>query len=233
MPPAILYGPDAAFPPDVSDTEAIWANGWRFWAGYVGGPRVLGGSGPLGQPGRRSAYDRAAFVRLQNAGFLLAPPFYVGRTSPYDPPEAFSYERGLADGDDANELMGLCGFNEDQPLTLDAEYGDYQNEPQGFKEYLRGFVERCNQVGHKVLCYSDLYTLDAILDGFQVDGKWGAAYGRNTLDRFNPLTSPPPAPPRFDPALPPPWTFWQFAPGSRYDVNSASPSAPFALCTPA
>jgi hypothetical protein len=227
----LSYGCDSAAPPSVADLLAIYANGWRDWYPYLGGPRCFFSSNGvgLGSPGR-AGFSNGTMMLIQNHGFLLRPPIYVGRTSPYDPPEAFTYEQGLADGDDANWLMGGAGFNETQPMCLDAEYGDWQNEPTEFMNYLGGFVERANQIGHQVMLYSDMATLDAIPDdGSMVDFKWGAAYGKRPTDAYDPITHRPPFG-MYNPGTPPPWQAWQFARGSTYDVDSAISTCPYALC---
>lgn len=204
------YGIDSAYPPSRSVATRIFANGWRWSICYVGGPRAV------------HAWDNASVGVVASAGFLFLPT-YVGRTRPYDPTSAFNYAQGKRDGAEATVLTGACGFNEPTILCLDAEYGDYQDNPAGFIEYTRGWVEVVNSAGHPAGVYSDTQTLSHLEQGTQVDFKWGADTGRRALNYINPVTSGPPVG-RFDPASPPPWDAWQFAFGSSYDVDSATDS---------
>lgn len=215
----MLYGVDCTRPPTTVDAWRIWAKGWRWMAAYIGGPRAASG---------HHGWPNADVGRLAAVGFVFLP-IYVGRTHPYDPPSAFTYLQGLADGDDANVLTGACGFDSDTPLALDAEAGDYQNAP-GFGEYLRGFGERVNAAGHKLCLYSDTQTLGAFGNDL-VDLKWGADIGRRPLNYINPLTQGPPVG-KFDPSVPPPWSYWQWCFGSTFDCSSAADDAPFAHYTP-
>lgn len=214
----MLYGVDCARPPAVYQARRIWANGWRWMAVYVGGPRAAAG---------HHGWPNAAVGALAQIGFTFMP-IYVGRTHPYDPPSAFTYRQGLADGDEANVLTGACGFDSGTPLALDAEAGDYQNAP-GFGEYLRGFGERVNGAGHQLCLYSDTQTLNAFGPDL-VDRKWGADTGRRPLNYIDPLTTAPPIG-KFDPSLPPPWSYWQWCFGSQFDCNSAVDDAPLATYT--
>lgn len=213
----MIYGVDCISPPSHSQAVAIWNKGWRFMGCYIGGPRAAAG---------HSGWPNASVHVIADIGFLFIP-IYVGRTIPYDPPSAFSYQQGLADGDDANVRTGACGFDSTTLLALDAEYGDYQNAP-GFSEYVRGFGERVNAAGHKLCLYSDTETLNNF-DGSLVDLKWGAAYASRAFTQTPPTG-------RFDPGSPPPWNCWQYADGGTIggvsvDLNSASGDFPFAQYT--
>lgn len=214
----MIYGVDSTSPPTVAQAQRIWDNGWRWSIVYVGGPRAAAG---------HHGWPNATVGALAKIGFKFLP-VYVGRTHPYDPPSAFTYLQGLADGDEANVLTGACGFDSDTPLTLDAEAGDYQNAP-GFSEYLRGFGERVNAAGHQLCLYSDTQTLNAFGSDL-VDLKWGADTGRRRLNYLDPVTQKPPIS-QFDPSVPPPWNAWQFAFGSTFDLNSAADDFPLASYT--
>lgn len=213
----MLYGLDTAYAPTLSAAKTMYANGWRWFGGYIGGPRAS------------HAWTHADFARLASAGFVFAP-IYVGRTSPYDSPSAFNSVQGIKDAREATILTGACGFNESTPLVLDAEYGDWQNEPANFRDYLLGFASIVNGAGHQLVLYSDMETLNQFGPDV-VDFKWGAAYQRNAFSQKPPVG-------RWDPTLPPPWDCWQFdgsggtIAGVSVDLNSARDDFPFAHFTP-
>lgn len=213
----MIYGLDMTSPPTPAAAATMWHNGWRWLCCYIGGPRAAAG---------HHGWSNGAVRTLAGQGFVFLPT-YVGRTWPYDQAAAFTYAQGLLDGDDANVLTGACGFDETTPLCLDAEAGDFQNAP-GFGEYVRGFAERVNAAGHKLCLYSDTETLNAF-DSSIVDLKWGAAWSTRVLGTKPPLG-------RYNPATPPPWTYWQFGggmiAGMSVDMDSATDDAPFARYTP-
>jgi glycoside hydrolase-like protein len=215
----LRYFLDAAYPPTTAAARRQFALGWTAYGGYVGGPRAA------------NVWSHAAFERLADIGFTFVP-IYVGRTSPYDRPGAFNYDQGKEDGTDACVQTGACGFNETTILCLDAEYGDYQNEPEGFAAYLTGWVEVVNGAGHPAVLYSDPRTIDILGVPELVDWTWGADYVTNGR-RYS---SPPDG--QFDPAIPPAWHAWQFADngligGAACDLNSATDDFPFASFQPA
>src|SRR6266851_3948888 len=203
----MIYGLDSAFPPSVTGARLMYSNGWRFYGGYIGGPR---------------AYNRwlnSDFGQLALIGFKFLP-IFVGRNRPWD--TVFNYDAGIADGDAANNLAGGCGFNETQPLVLDVEYGTWDG--QAVTDYCDGWCNRVHMPGHTTILYSDPATIAAI--GSHFDYTWGADYV--TSVRYG---SPPAG--QFDPSTPPPWDVWQFDDngaigGSTVDLNSARDDFPFA-----
>lgn len=214
----MLYGLDCLNPPTSAQGNEMWRLGWRFLGMYTGGPRAAAG---------HHGWPNESVGRLADLGFRFLP-IYVGRTFPYDGVADFTYEQGLADGDDSNILAGAAGFNAAQVVVLDAEYGDWQNEPASFGEYLRGFVERSNGAGHPVCLYSDPETLNQYGNDM-IDFKWGAAWQRGPFSTVPPYG-------RWDPALPPPWDAWQFGGGTvagvSVDLNSLRDDFPLAEYTP-
>lgn len=209
----MIYGLDAAYPPSAVAAKTMFGYGWRFFGGYIGGPRAT------------HAWTHGDFERLASVGFSFIP-IYVGRTAPYDGPGEFTHNQGVADGTEATILTGACGFNESTILCLDAEYGDWQNEPAAFDEYLKAFVAVVNGAGHQVMLYSDMETL-AQFDSSIVDFKWGSAWQRNAFSTRPPIG-------RYDPKSPPPWDVWQYyggngsIAGNSVDLNSARDDFPFA-----
>lgn len=211
----MLYGLDSAYAPSTAAARRLFSLGWRFYCGYVGGPRAT------------HAWSHDDFARLAGEGFVFLP-IYVGRTVHYDPISAFTFDQGVKDGDEANVLTGACGFDSTTPLCLDAEYGDWQTAP-GFSEYVRGFGQQVNGAGHKLVLYSDTETLNNFGSDL-VDLKWGAAYSSRAVTQKPPYG-------RFDPASPPPWDMWQYGTGTvastSVDLDSAVDDFPFAQFTPA
>lgn len=208
----MLYGCDSAFAPSADQAAQIYALGWRFWCGYLGGPRAT------------HAWAPADFRTVADAGFSLLPPLYVGRTAPWDTADAFTAANGEADAADALRLMDACGFAAEAPVGLDAEYADWHTYPGPFDTYLRAFCAAINAAGRKVCVYSDTETLGQygpeVIDLF-----WGASWQPGAFTQQPPLGS-------WNPQLPPPWDAWQYAGGTlagvSVDVSSAVDAFPFA-----
>jgi Domain of unknown function (DUF1906) len=205
------YGLDMLTPPTPQQAQAMRQLGWSWCAVYVGGPRAAAHSAWQEQNGRFPVKDIAGAF----GGFL---PIYVGKNAPWDVAESFSYDAGLADGDEANGLTGACGFNSTTPLCLDVEYGTWQANPTGVEDYIRGWVERVNGAGHRAGLYSDIETLNHYVHRPDLmDFLWGAAWVRGS---FNAAPTG-----GFDPqSPPPPWDAWQFGSstiaGISVDCNS-------------
>jgi Domain of unknown function (DUF1906) len=138
-----------------------------------------------------------------------------------------TYEQGKLDGADATVLTGACGFDRPTLLGLDLESGNYEHDPQGAEEYVRGWVEVVNGAGHKALLYSNAMTAHFLGVPTLVDLTWvadpvvaGANYQQAPQGQFDPSS---------DPA----WDAWQFGfdgqiGGVSVDVNSARDDFPFA-----
>jgi Domain of unknown function (DUF1906) len=216
----VIYGLDMVSAPTEAQAATMFELGWRFLGCYVGGPRAAAG---------HHGWPNAAVGVLANVGFSFLP-IYVGRNHPWDDFSAFTFQQGVLDGDEANSLTGACGFDSDTPLCLDLEYGTYQSDPQGARQYLRGWVQQVNAAGHKACLYSDLETLGRLGTPDLVDLLWGAAWVREAFTLQPPLG-------RFDPTTPPPWNAWQYAGGTiagvSVDCNSATDDFPFAQYQPA
>lgn len=213
------YFLDAAYAPSTAAARRQFSLGWTAYGGYIGGPRAT------------NAWSHSDFERLAAIGFTFVP-LYVGRTSPYDSPSAFTHEQGIIDGTEACVQTGACGFNETTILCLDAEYGDWQNEPKQFEDYLRAWVSVVNGAGHPAVLYSDPRTIDILGVPELVDRTWGADYVTNGR-RYNAAPVG-----QFDPSIPPAWHAWQWADngligGAACDLNSATDDFPFAEFTPA
>jgi hypothetical protein len=214
----MLYGLDCSYAPNDAQARQMFRLGWRVFGGYIGGPRAA------------HAWSHDDFARLAAVGFGFVP-YYVGRTSPYDQPSAFTYDQGMIDGTDMTIQAGACGFNETQPLTLDAEYGDWQNEPGPFTDYLRGLVSVVNGAGHPCLLYSDPRTISVLGTPDLVDGTIAASYVVDGRKYQRPPWG------YFDPTTPPAWSGWQFADngliaGVTVDLNSFMDGFPTATFTP-
>lgn len=211
----MIYGLDAAYAPSVATARRLWTDGWRFFGGYLGGPRAAHG------------WSNADFGRLASIGFRFIP-IFVGRNLPWDTTAAFTYDQGIADGDAANNLAGSCGFDENQALCLDVEANPGMGSlGQALLDYCDGWCARVHDAGHKTIVYSSASILAQIQDHF--DYRWGAEWVGNA-GRYS---TPPWG--LFDPSEPPPWQFWQFADNAynnNFDANSASDDAPLATYTP-
>src|SRR5262249_60659056 len=107
----MIYGLDAAYPPSLAQARSQYRLGWRFHAGYIGGPRAT------------NAWSNADFGRLASVGFSFLP-IYVAATYPWDDTSGLDWQMGFDAGVEADGKMGECGFNETQICVLDAEYGD-------------------------------------------------------------------------------------------------------------
>src|SRR5438105_3699805 len=124
------YGLDVLNPPTREWSFMATELGWKWLNVYVGGPRASARTSWHQIDGvRHPVRDIAAVWR----GFL---PTYVGRNFPWDSADAFTYEQGLIDGDDANENTGACGFDSWTPLCLDIEYGTWQNYGDAVTQYV-------------------------------------------------------------------------------------------------
>lgn len=214
------YGLDMLTPPTPQQAQAMRQLGWSWCAAYVGGPRAAAHA-----TWQENASDQLFPVRTIAAVFDGFLPIYVGKNAPWDAPESFTYESGLADGDDATILTGRCGFDSPTPLCLDVEYGTWQANPTGVEEYIRGWVERVNGAGHRAGLYSDIETLNHYEHRPDlIDFLWGAAWVRGS---FNAAPAG-----GFDPQVPPPWDAWQFGGGTiagvSVDCNSMIDAFPLA-----
>lgn len=181
--------------------------GWTWLNVYVGGPRAASGRRWRQRDG--VSYPVGDIADIFD-GFL---PTYVGRNYPWDGPDAFSYDQGLLDGEDANECTGACGFDRPTPLTLDLEYGCWQHYGHRVVDYVQGWIERVNQAGHPGGVYSDIDTLNHLPIGELVDYKWGAAWVRGAFTNS-------PRAGTFNPQSPPPWDAWQYGGGMLLDVSA-------------
>lgn len=228
------YGLDSAGPPSVNGARVMYSNGWRFYGGYVGGPRCsfTRGAIPLGDP-YRTGWENQDFGRLAPIGFLFLP-IYVGRNvgdnpaNPWDGPEMFTIDQGITDADASNTLLGACGFDGNQIAVLDAEYGTWQTMGQAALDYFDGWCMRTHDAGHPTVLYSDPTTVANA--GSHFDLTWVADYV--TVQRY---LRPPTG--QFDPSTPPPWDAWQFDDngyigGTYVDMSSARDDFPFAAYTP-
>ena len=206
------YGVDCLYPPMPEQAVRMRNLGWTWLAVYVGGPRAAA----------HSAWQEVDQLRYPVRdlaphfdGFL---PIYVGKNAPWDRPEAFTYDTGLQDGQDADDLALACGFAANTPLALDLEYGTWQAARDAVHEYVRGWVEAVNRAGHPAGLYSDMETLDQYQNRPDlIDFLWGAAWIRGGFTNSCPAG-------RFDPSSPPPWQVWQYAGGNiagvQVDTNS-------------
>lgn len=210
------YGLDAAYPPTLSQARQQFKLGWRFYGGYLGGPRAVHG------------WSNADFGRLASAGFVFLP-IYVGATAPYDVVSRLTWDRGFQDGLEADDLMGRCGFNEFQIAVLDAEYGDWQQGGQAYTDYADGWCAALHDAGHPTVLYSDPRTIEAI--GSHFDHTWAASYWTSGRQYQRPPAG------QYDPSLPPATDGWQFADlgyiaGMTVDLSSFVDDFPFATYTP-
>lgn len=211
----MIYGLDAAYAPTTATARILWGRGWRWFGGYIGGPRAA------------HKWSNADFGRLASVGFAFAP-LYVGRNMPWDGRSAFTFEQGLADGDDSNWRAGEAGFNEEQPICLDVEANaGMGNLGQALLDYCDGWCQRTHEAGHKTIVYTSASLLGMLGDHF--DFKWGAEWVGNKGFYVTPPSG------LYDPSEPPAWDLWQFADNidsSRYDGNSGRNDFPFAVYTP-
>jgi len=207
------YGLDMVYPPNRQQAQTMREHNWSWIGVYIGGPRAASDRA-WNQDEERDIFPVRRLADIFD-GFL---PIYVGRNQPWDEQRVFNRQQGISDGDQANVLMGACGFDQNQPCCLDVEYGTFQNHPADTKEYILGWVQRLNEAGHPAGVYSDIATLNALEIGEEVDFKWGAAWVRGAFNIWVPDG-------QFDPQQPPPWDVWQFASGGQIggvnvDLNS-------------
>jgi hypothetical protein len=210
----MIYLLDAAYPPSAVQARRQFDLGWRGFGGYIGGPRAA------------HTWTRDDFARVAGEGFRFLP-IYVGRTSPWDGAAAFSWDQGWTDGIEAHTLARGVGFVGSELLVLDAEYGDFQAEPQAFEQYLGGWVAAVNAAGRQACLYSDPQTIAVLGAPELVDWTWAASY---VVDGRKYQRAPEG---QFDPAAPPPWSAWQFAGGATIaglavDLSSALEDLPLA-----
>ena len=216
------FGLDMTYPPTVDQATHMQSLGYTFCIAYVGGPRASADNAWHQIDGERyPVRDLSPFFR---DGFL---PCYVGRNVPYDQGWQFTAEQGITDGHEANTYTGACGFDSDSVVVLDVQYGTYERYPLATLRYIAGFVSRCNAAGHPVGVYGDIALMNALRQGLDVDGKWGAdQLLTNRTDEPSETWS------RFDPASPPPWMYWQCGNGTvagvSVDYNTATDDALFA-----
>jgi hypothetical protein len=211
----VKYFLDCLNPPPNATARTMFNNGWTGLCVYVGGPRCAAG---------HQGWPNAAVGKLAAVGFTFLP-LYVGRNQPWDAPSAFTRSAGLHDGQEATVLTGACGFSELTILGLDMEYGTYQANPDGVRDYLAAWVEVVNGAGHPAVLYSDIDTLNHLGDPTLVDFLWGAAWVPKAFTTRAPVG-------RFDPSWPPPWACWQFGTGTiggvAVDANSCTDAFPLA-----
>ena len=193
----------------------MFALGWRWYGGYIGGPRAL------------NTWANSDFGTLARAGFVFVP-YYVGRTDPWDDVASLTWDDGFADGLDADNLAGAAGFDSNQPIALDMEYGDLEAGGQAFIDYVDGWCAAVHDAGHPTIGYGDPYTIEAI--GSHFDQTIMASY----VTKVN-YQTPPWG--KFDPASPPPSDAWQFSDSGKVagvpvDQNSAGDGFQFATYTP-
>jgi hypothetical protein len=216
------YMVDMVSPPTPAQADRMVSLGWDYCIAYIGGPRAAARNQWHIIDGQRYPIGDIAETF---SGFL---PTFNGLTMPWDEPSSLTYQKGLEHGDMANDYTGACGFDSRTPLCLDLEYGTVQANPNGAREYVRGWVEKVNGAGHKAGLYSDLESLSRFQPGVEVDFKWGAAWVRGALQKRD--WQAPEG--EFDPSSPPPWDVWQFGggwiAGVSVDYNSASDQFQFA-----
>lgn len=194
----------------------MFSLGWRFFGGYLGGPRAF------------HTWSNADFHRLADVGFVFLP-IDVPATYPYDDVTALTWDQGWAEGLGADDRAGQCGFNEIQPVVMDVEYGDWQRGGQAYTDYADGWCAALHAAGHPTILYSDPRTIEAI--GSHFDSTWAASYWTTGRQYQSPPWG------QYDPSTPPPTDGWQFADngyiaGVTLDLNSFRDGFPFATYTP-
>lgn len=194
----MLYGLDCLFAPSDNQARRMAALGWSVLGCYIN-------TGPF----HTWAHWTNDQVGICAKYFQFMVPIYVGQQAH----GTLSADQGSIDGDDANVCAGAAGFNEEQPVCLDMEYGTYQSNPAGALDYLSAWVAKVNGAGHRAILYSDSYTIAHVGTPDLVDLTWGASY----VVRNNAYVKPPIG--EFDPSSPPPWTGWQFGSGTVANVS--------------
>lgn len=216
-------GLDMTYPPTIEQAAYMNGLGYTWCLVYIDGPRTAAHTAWQQVDG--VSYPVRDLAPYFPDGFL---PVTVGRNVPWDQGGAFTAKQGMADADRANISTGACGFGPNSPLGLDIEYGTYEKYPQAVMKYLAGFVSVANAAGHPVPVYGDQTLMNA-LEGRSdlVDGLYGA-------DQLlvNRTDEPATTWSNFDPALPPPWMYWQCGNGTvggvSVDYNTAIDAALFA-----
>ncbi|MGI9146385.1 MAG: glycoside hydrolase domain-containing protein [Chloroflexota bacterium] len=213
------YGLDCVTPPMLNQGQAMLNLGWSWLNVYVGGPYLSG----------HTPWSNASVGALAGIGFVFLP-LYVGQQNVPGNRTlrgTLNYEQGTLDGTEATVLTGACGFDSSTLLGLHLESGNYEHDPDGVQEYVRGWVEVVNGAGHQALLYSNAMTAHVLGTPSLVDLTWvsdpvvpGSKYRRAPEGRFDPSS---------DPA----WDAWQFAFGGQIggvsvDLNSARDDFPFA-----
>ena len=189
---------------------------------YVGGPRAAAHTAWHQIDG--VSYPVRDLAPYFPDGFL---PCCVGRNVPWDQGSRFTARQGIADATQACSDTGACGFDSTSPLCLDVEWGTYETYPTAVLRYIAGFVSVANAAGHPVIVYGDQTLMNALREGLDVDGKYGA-------DQLlvNRTDAPADTWANFDPNSPPPWTHWQCGNGTvagvSVDYNTAVDDAVFA-----
>lgn len=204
------FGLDMAYPPTVAQAQQMQALGYTWCLVYINGPRTMAHTAWQQVDG--VSYPVRDLVPYFPDGFL---PITVGRNVPWDKGPSFTANQGMIDANTANVSTGACGFDSSSPLGLDIEYGTYEKYPAAVMRYLAGFVSVANAAGHPVPVYGDQALMNA-LEGRSdlVDGLYGAdqlLVGR--VDASADTWA------NFDPALPPPWMYWQCGNGTVAGVS--------------
>jgi Domain of unknown function (DUF1906)/Family of unknown function (DUF5684) len=215
----VKYGLDCVSPPSAAQGQAMLDLGWSWLNAYVGGPYLTG----------HTPWSNASVAALADVGFVFLP-LYVGQQNVpghHDLQGTLTFEQGELDGAEAIALNGACGFGGSTLLGLDLESGNYEHDPQGAEEYVRGWVEVVNGAGHKALLYCNKLTAHNLGVPSLVDLTWVAD---PIVDGANYQQAPQG---HFDPSADPPWDAWQFGfngniAGVSVDVNSARDDFPFA-----
>ena len=205
----MLYGLDLTYPPTTDQAARMQQLGYSWLLVYIGGPRAAAHTAWHQIDG--ASYPVRDLAPYFSAGFL---PCYVGRNVPWDAGSSFTARQGIADGNDANIQTGACGFGPTSPICLDVEYGTYEKYPSATLRYIAGFTSVCNAIGHPVIVYGDQALMNAVRQGLDVDGKFGA-------DQLLVRQTDAPADTwaNFDPGSPPPWMMWQCGNGTVAGVS--------------
>jgi Domain of unknown function (DUF1906) len=217
----VKYGIDCTYPPTLGQAHLMRSYGYTWIICYVGGPTAAA-------RGSWQQIDGELYpvrdIKDVFDGFL---PTYVGQNLPWA--GEFNEGRGRADGDEANEFTGKCGFDSPTILALDLEYGNWQRYSEPVRQYAWAWAEQVKAAGHTTCLYSDPASAAALRNGF--DYIWVASWS-TTPARY--LAMHPNRPVGFDPREPPPWDVWQFAGGPGaiggvpIDLNSMADDVPLA-----
>lgn len=211
------YGVDMTMPPSPEQAQRMADLGWRYCGVYVGGPRAAAHdawqNGPVGT--LAPIFD----------GFFA---FYVCRNTPWDDASIIG-QSAEADAMNAAADMGACGFDGNQPMIVDLEYGTYRASPDTVRQYFLAFNSRTKTYNpnRKIILYSDEESCAALADIF--DGvmiAWWSQSALNQTDWQAPIGE-------YDPNKPPSSDAWQFGGGSiagvAVDYDSFVDDFPFAV----